>query len=104
MSSAHYRGRATTNGNSTAIRLDAALFRTHPEFRKAEVHADVIAPGVMVIATTQAVGDDEDPMMETFLHFLETQMTAHPEQIAPLDAALMEEIAELVDGVEPDGE
>ena len=40
-----------------------------------------------------------DPVMISFLGFLEAQMREHPEQIKPLDRTLLEDIGELVKGV-----
>ena len=43
-----YTGTITTTGKSEAIRLEKALFKSHPEFRqKSKVHAHVIGPGTM---------------------------------------------------------
>ena len=48
------------------------------------------------------IQDDEDPVLFTFLNFLEKEMTAHPDQIIPADQAQLERIQKLVDGVETD--
>ena len=46
-----YRGTVTTTGKSEAIRLEKALFKSHPEFsQKSKVHAHVIGPGTMLIS------------------------------------------------------
>lgn len=46
--------------------------------------------------------DESNPVMQAFLHFLQTQMTGHPKLIEPVAAAELAHIAALVDGVEPD--
>ena len=48
-------------------------------------------PAIMVLA-----------MARSFLHFLERQMTEHPELVEPMDEAELAQIAALVEGVEPD--
>jgi antitoxin PrlF len=40
-----------------------------------------------------------DPVMASFLGFLEEQMRDHPDRIRPLDARLLDEIGALVKGV-----
>ena len=49
-----------------------------------------------------AVDDESNPVMQAFLHFLERQMTEHPELVEPMDEAELAQIAALVEGVEPD--
>ena len=103
-----FSGKSTPIGNSNGIRFDAALFKTHPEFF-GEVKATVLGPGQMLVSVLPAeaastdVGDDEsNPVMQAFLHFLQVQMTEHPELIEPVDEAALGQIAGLVEGVEPD--
>lgn len=103
-----FSGKSTPIGNSNGIRFDAALFKTHPEFF-GEVKATVLAPGQMLVSVlapdtpaSDATDDESNPVMQAFLHFLERQMTEHPELIEPVDAAELAQIAALVDGVEPD--
>jgi hypothetical protein len=46
-----FSGSITTTGKSEAIRLDKALFRPHPEFRrKANVRFQLISPGHTLIS------------------------------------------------------
>lgn len=100
-----YAGKVTQVGNSKGIRLDAAFFKAHPEFG-GEVQATVLAEGQVLLsakAKRRARGnraEPPDPVMTSFLGFLERQMCAHPERIRPLDAKLLDEIAELVKGVD----
>lgn len=108
MSLQTFGGKSTPIGNSNGIRFDAALFKTHPEFF-GEVTATVLGPGQMLVsvlpvdaASTDVVDDESNPVIQAFLHFLQGQMTEHPELIEPMDAAELAQIAALVEGVEPD--
>ncbi|MGH8480226.1 MAG: type II toxin-antitoxin system PrlF family antitoxin [Gammaproteobacteria bacterium] len=99
-----YSGKVTPVGNSKGIRLDAAFFKAHPEF-DGEVQATILAEGQVLLsakATRKARGkkaESFDPVMASFLGFLEEQMREHPDRIRPLDARLLEEIGALVRGV-----
>lgn len=83
-----FTGSITTTGKSEAIRLDKALFRLHPEFRqKAKVRAQVIAPGHALISVVEEGPwevEEEDPVVATFLAFLEKDMKTHPQRLAGL--------------------
>jgi antitoxin PrlF len=64
-----YTGTITTTGKSEAIRLDKALFKSHPEFRqKAKVRAQVIGPGTMLLSLADEVAadNDADPVVAAF--------------------------------------
>jgi antitoxin PrlF len=68
-----YSGTITTTGKSQAIRLETALFKSHPEFaQKAKVEAHVIAPGTMLVSVAGEadVESEVDPVMIAFLGFL----------------------------------
>jgi antitoxin PrlF len=100
-----YGGKVTRVGNSKGIRLDAAFFKAHPEFG-GEVQATVLAEGqVLLSAKAKRRGRGKgaatgDPVMASFLGFLERQMREHPARIQPLDAKLLDEIGALVAGVD----
>ena len=96
-----YQGKVAAIGNSKGIRLDAAFFRSHPEF-SGEVMATVVSDGhVLLSAKSPAREESEsDPVLGCFLTFLEKEMQAHPDLIQPADQKLLAEIAELVEGVE----
>ena len=103
-----FSGKSTSIGNSNGFRFDAALFKANPEFF-GEVRGTVLAPGQMLVSVVPTAGqppepqDEEDnPVMQAFLGFLEGQMAAHPELIEPVSEAQMAQIAALVEGVEPD--
>ena len=100
-----YAGKVTQVGNSKGIRLDAAFFKAHPEFGGA-VQATVLAEGQVLLSAkaerrTRAKRSERlDPVMASFLGFLERQMRAHPERIRPLDDKLLRDIGKLVEGVD----
>ena len=100
-----YTGTVTTTGKSEAIRLEKALFKSHPEFRqKAKVHAHVIAPGTMLVSVADevATGRSADPVMAAFLSFLAKDITNKPARVKPLSAARMKEARALTKGVTVD--
>ncbi len=98
-----FSGSITTTGKSEAIRLEKALFRLHPEFRqKAKVRAQVIAPGhalVSVIQEGTPQPEEEDPVVVSFLAFLEKDMKAHPRRIKALSMKTLERAVRLTKGV-----
>ena len=97
-----YTGTITTTGKSEAIRLEKALFKSHPEFRqKAKVHAHVIGPGTMLVSVAgEAAAETEaDPVMAAFLSFLAGDISRAPERVKPLAATRIEEARELTNGV-----
>ncbi len=97
-----YRAKAATVGNSKALRLDSALFREHPEFASGEFTVSVIAPGrLLVQSTADAAADEEnDPVFEAFLGFLEYQMARRPDLIGAVTRSDRDESDALLDGVE----
>jgi len=93
-----YNGTITTTGKSEAIRLEKALFRSHPEFRqKAKVQAHVIGPGTMLVSIAgEAPAEAEsDPVMSAFLSFLSADMSRSPERVKPLGATRIKQAREL---------
>jgi antitoxin PrlF len=97
-----YTGTITATGKSEAIRLEKALFRSHPEFRqKTKVHAHVIGPGTMLvtIAGETAMDAEADSVMAAFLSLLSADMARTPERVEPLAATRIEEARELTRGV-----
>jgi antitoxin PrlF len=100
---AHYTGKITTSGKSEAIRLEKALFRSHPEFRqKADVRAKVVAPGHLLVSVEgggRRAKQDTDPVMLAFLSFLERDIVAEPRRVKPLDAATLRKARDLTAGV-----
>ncbi len=100
-----YTGTITTTGKSEAIRLEKALFKSHPEFRqKTKVRAHVIGPGTMLVslADDAAAGPRADPVMAAFLSFLGKDIAAAPARVKPLAATRIKEARELTEGVAVD--
>jgi antitoxin PrlF len=98
-----YTGTITTTGKSEAIRLEKALFKSHPEFRqKTKVHAHVIGPGTMLVSVAgEAAAETEvDPVVAAFLSFLSGDILHAPERVKPLSATRIEEARNLTKGVE----
>jgi antitoxin PrlF len=99
-----YRGTITTTGKSEAIRLEKALFRSHPEFRqKARVRANVVGPGHVLISVLEegsAAAEEEDPVVSAFLGFLEQDMKERPDRLRPVSSPRLESAIDLVADVE----
>jgi len=98
-----YSGKITTTGKSEAIRLEKALFRSHPEFRqKARVRAHVIGPGTLLVSVADKAteGRDADPVLAAFLSFLAGDISRAPEHIKPLSATRIEEGRQLTQSVQ----
>ena len=107
MSRPEFKGSITTTGRSEAIRLDKALFRSHPEFRqRAKVRAQVIGPGSLLVtleSSDLAAEPDvfeRDPVVAAYLAFLERDMTEHPEAVEPFTESELARLEALTAGVE----
>ena len=103
MHTPHYEGTVVQVGNSRGMRLPAGFFKSHPEFN-GKVRATFVADGQVLIsaqpaANSKAIRSETDPIMDSFLSFLEVQMAANPKQIIPADAAQLGRIRTLVAGV-----
>jgi antitoxin PrlF len=100
-----YTGTITTTGKSEAIRLEKALFKSHPEFsQKAKVHAHVIGPGTMLVSVADEItaSTRADPVMAAFLSFLAQDISGTPARVKPLGATRIAEARELTKGVTVD--
>jgi antitoxin PrlF len=98
-----YTGKITTTGKSEAIRLEKALFKSHPEFRqKATVRAHVIGPGTLLVSVADKApaSREADPVMAAFLSFLAGDISRSPDQIKPLSATRIEEARALTRDVD----
>jgi len=98
-----YSGKVTPVGNSKGIRLDAAFFKAHPEF-EGEVRATVLADGQVLLSARSLgkkakAGEMDDPVLLSFLGFLETQLATQPAQITAADRGQLARIGKLVKGV-----
>jgi len=99
-----FQAKATTTGHSKALRIDAALYQTHPEFASGKFEIDVIAPGRMLVrsqATTEAPAE-HDPIFSVFLDFIGQQIAQAPHTVTIMDADEMARVAELVAGITVD--
>jgi antitoxin PrlF len=97
-----YTGTITTTGKSEAIRLEKALFKSHPEFRqKTKVRAHVIGPGTMLVSVVgeSTSKSEADPVMAAFLSYLSADILRAPEHVKPLAATRIEEARKLTKGV-----
>ena len=94
-----YHATATSTGNSKALRLDAALYREHPEFASGQFDVDVIAPGRLLVRALQDAEPVADPVFSAFFAFLSQQMVDNPARITPFSARDIAGVDELLDGV-----
>lgn len=97
-----YTGTITTTGKSEAIRLEKALFKSHPEFRqKTKVHAYVIGPGTMLVSVdSETVADaEDDPVMAAFLSFLSSDISQTPKRVRRLTASQLKAARKLTRGI-----
>lgn len=98
-----YEGTVVQVGNSRGMRMPAGFFRAHPEF-KGKVQVTVVANGAVLVSATPAnrrktKNDESDPVVASFLQFMEKQMIEHPEEIVAADAEQLRRIRKLVKGV-----
>ena len=99
-----YEGTVVQVGNSRGMRLPAGFFHAHPEF-SGKVRVTVVADGAVLVSAKaptrrKAKGDEGDPVVASFLQFMEKQMTEHPEDIVAADAGQLRRIGKLVKGVD----
>lgn len=96
-----YTLRATTSGKQHAIALPKKFVDEHPEFADGRFSAHVVAPGHVLISTEAPSVDstEDDPIVGTFLAFLEQEMRVHPSTITPFSATDIQGLDELLDGV-----
>ena len=99
-----YEGTVVQVGNSRGMRLPAGFFKAHPEF-EGKVKVTVVADGAILVSAKPIVKrkskDDEiDPVVASFLQFMEKQMSEHPEDIVAADAAQLRRIGKLVKGID----
>lgn len=98
-----YSGKVTPVGNSKGVRLDAAFFKAHPEF-SGEVRVTVLSEGQALLSTkvrrTKSLAEKYDPVMVSFLKFLEREMIDRPDGIVAAGEAQLRRIGKLVKGVD----
>lgn len=99
-----YEGTVVQVGNSRGMRLPAGFFHAHPEF-SGKVQVTVVADGAVLVSAKLPVrrkskDDEGDPVVASFLKFIEGQMTRHPEDIVAADADQLRRIGKLIGGVD----
>ncbi len=99
-----YEGTVVQVGNSRGMRLPAGFFNAHPEFN-GKVQLTVVADGAVLLSAKSAPrrkarDDENDPVVASFLQFLEKQLSEHPEDIVAADADQLLRIGKLVEGVD----
>ncbi len=99
-----YEGTVVQVGNSRGMRLPAGFFHAHPEFT-GKVKITVVADGAILVSAKsvskrKAKDEENDPIVASFLQFMEKQMIQHPEDIVAADAAQLRRIGKLVRGIE----
>ena len=99
-----YEGTVVQVGNSRGMRLPAGFFHAHPEF-SGKVQVTVVADGTVLVSARppskrKPKEDEGDPVVASFLQFMEGQMTEHPEDIVAADADQLRRIGRLVEGVD----
>lgn len=98
-----YEGTVVQVGNSRGMRMPAGFFNAHPEF-SGKVRMTVVGDGQVLVsaaapAKRKAKDDEGDPVMDSFLQFLDRQMTENPQDIVAADTDQLRRIAKLVKGV-----
>jgi len=98
-----YEGTVVQVGNSKGMRIPAGFFRAHPEF-KGKVQVTVVADGTVLVSAktplrSKRKDDEGDPVVASFLQFMQRQMKEHPEDIVAADADQLRRIGRLIKGV-----
>ena len=99
-----FEGTVVQVGNSRGMRLPAGFFHAHPEF-EGKVRVTVVSDGAILVsakpvARRKVKSDEIDPVVSSFLQFLERQMTLHPSDIVDADASQLRRIGKLVKDVD----
>ena len=99
-----YEGTVVQVGNSRGMRLPAGFFSAHPEF-SGKVQLTVVAEGAVLISAKtpsrrKTREDEGDPVVASFLQFLERQMADNPQDIVVADTDQLRRIGKLVKGVD----
>ena len=86
------------------MRLPAGFFHAHPEF-SGKVQVTVVADGTVLVSARppskrKPKEDEGDPVVASFLQFMEKQLTEHPEDIVAADADQLRRIGKLVEDVD----
>lgn len=81
-----WTAKPTKNGNSMALRLEKGMLDVYPEFATGDFSVSVLVPGTLLIHRNTPVEEvgDEDPVLSTFLQFMDQEMKKNPNKITPL--------------------
>jgi antitoxin PrlF len=98
-----YEGTVVQVGNSRGMRLPAGFFRAHPEF-SGKVQVTVVADGAVLVSARltskrKPKEDEGDPVVASFLQFMDKQMTQRPGDIVAAGADQLRRIEKLVEGI-----
>ena len=61
-----------------------------------------IRPGGEVVLTRAESTEEDDPVLGAFLGFLSRDIASHPERLQAIDAAFVQRLQSLTDGIEVD--
>lgn len=96
-------------GNSRGYRIDASLFREHPEMHEGSFEAAYLGAGTILVRPRAAAPRrsrraeaDPDPVVSAYLAWTERAMTTQPERLRPMTLRELEVAEALVAGVEVD--
>ena len=98
-----YEGTVVQVGNSRGMRMPAGFFNAHPEF-SGKVRLTVVGDGQVLLTAAarpkrKSKDDENDPVMASFLQFLDRQMSENPQDIVAADGDQLSRISKLVKGV-----
>jgi antitoxin PrlF len=99
-----YEGTVVQVGNSRGMRLPAGFFRAHPEF-SGKVQVTVVADGTVLVSARppskrKPKEDEGDPVVASFLQFMDKQMMEQPGDIVAADADQLRRIGQSVEGID----
>ena len=91
---------AVTDRGQTTI--PAAIRKLLRVDRRSSVVFSVTEDGSVMLTAKPASADEPDPVVTSFLTFLEADMTKRPDRLRPITAEWLHEVEDLVAGVEVD--
>jgi len=91
---------AVTDRGQTTI--PAAIRKLLRVDRRSSVVFRVTEDGSVMLTAKPVLADEPDPVVTSFLAFLEADMTRHPDRLRPVTAAWLHELQDLVAGVKVD--
>ena len=89
----------TERGQTT---IPAAIRKLLRVDRGASVVFSVTENGSVMLTAKPAAVDEPDPVVASFLAFLEADMTKHPDRLRPVSTAWLHDLQDLVAGIEVD--